>query len=113
MRRILAAAVLGGLLALSFAAPVGATSAATETVHASSNGGLVTVTAPASATAWRIRAGRAGHYLDVVLRRSGPHWSGSIRWEDHTPSGTHVSRTISLTSFLRDKADALGGCDMV
>jgi len=114
MRRLLAALALGGLLVLPVALPASASSPATSPVHASSNGqGLITVTAPASATAWRVRAGRDGRYLLVVVERSGPGWTGYLRWEHRTRTGLHVDRTMSLTSFLRQKAQALGGCDMV
>ena len=126
MRRILAALTLAALLTMPATAPTGAQTP-TSTVHpaymtthpagpvrASSNGhGLISVSAPASATAWRVRAGRDNRYLEVIVEHVAGRWTGSIRWEHRTRTGLRVDRLIPLTSFLLQSSDALGGCDLL
>ncbi len=75
--------------------------------------GAITISAPASATAWRARAGRANRYVEVFVQRVGRQWRGWIQWEHRVTGGLHVDRRLLISSFLGQTADAIGGCDTV
>ena len=83
-------------------------------VRVSTDGqGTLTVSAPASATAWRARAGHDNRYIEVLVQRVGRQWRGWIQWEHRVVGGLHVDRRLLISSFLGQTADALGGCDTV
>jgi len=83
-------------------------------VLASTDGqGTITISAPASATAWRARAGRANRYLEVFVQRVGREWRGWIQWEHRVTGGLHVDRRLLISSFFGQSADAIGACDTV